>query len=432
MKIKLSPSNQGSALLLSLLIAVILLIALASYLALVSDENQAVGRAQSWNAAMPMAEAGVEEALTQLQYVGNGTNLATNGWALGSDGMYHKSRTMNSASFYGVAIQPATDPVIYSTGYISAPIKGGFIGRLVKVVAVPGSTFGRGITSKGMISLSGGAYLDSYTVTNGVYDLAPTDEAIALTDTNVAGAVSLSGSPYILGYVETGDGPTSGSGATLNTGGSAVVGDTNYVAAGGSGTNSPNVEAGHYNNNANFQFNDVAAPSFSSFFTSFTSLGSSNVAGVSGQTSYYEVSSLNTPLYINGNVTVYLTASSTKITGSSGFIQINTNSTLTLYLAGTMDIEGGGVINATGRANALTIYGLPTCTSITYGGGADFIGVVDAPEANFSFNGNERAIGAFVVNSCSVKGTGGVHWDSSLGASGNFLINNWNELSLNH
>jgi hypothetical protein len=144
------------------------------------------------------------------------------------------------------------------------------------------------------------------------------------------------------------------------------------------------------------------------------------------------VSSLNTPLYINGNVTVYLTASSTKITGSSGFIQINTNSTLTLYLAGTLALGGGGVINLNNRANALTIYGLPTCTSISYSGNANFIGVVDAPEADFTFTGNETAIGAFVVNSCSVKGTGGVHWDSSLGASGNFLINNWNEMALTH
>jgi hypothetical protein len=431
MKIKLSPANQGAALVVSLLIAVVLLICLTSYLALVSDENQAVGRAQAWNAAMPMAEAGVEEALTQLQYAGNGTNLATNGWTLESDGLYHKSRTMNSASYYAVAIQPATDPTIWSTGYVSAPIKGGYIGRLVKVQAIPGPSFGQGITSKGDISLSGGAYMDSYAVTNGVYDMVATGEAVALTDTNVAGAISLNGSPYIEGYVETGAGPMTGSGATLTTIGGGIVGDTNYIASGG-GSGSPNVEAGHYSNNANFQFTDISAPSFTSYYTSFMTLGSSNIAGVSGQTSYYQVSSLSTPLYIYGNVTMYLTAASTKITGSSGYIDITTNSTLTLYLAGAIDIEGGGVINGNGRANALTIYGLPTCTSITYGGGANFIGVVDAPEANFAFNGNESAIGAFVVNSCSVKGTGGVHWDSSLSSNGGFLINNWNEMSLNY
>lgn len=431
MKIKLSPGNQGGALVVSLLIAVILLITLTSYLALVSDENQAVGRAQAWNAAMPMAEAGVEEALSQLQYAGNGTNLATNGWTLESDGLYHKSRTINSSSYYAVAIQPATNPVIWSTGYISAPIKGGYISRLIKVQALPLPSFGEGITSKGQINFSGGAYLDGYTITNGFYDMASPVQAVALTDTNIAGAVSLGGCPYIVGYVETGDGPLTGSGATLNTGGSAVVGDTNYIATGGTGTNSPNAEAGHYSNNANFQFNDVSTPTFSSYSSGFTTLGGTNIAGVSGQTNYYDVSSIPTPLYTYGNVIIYCTAASTKITGSSGYIDITTNSTLTLYLAGTMDIGGGGVINANGRANALTIYGLPTCTEISYSGGANFVGVVDAPEADFSFTGNESAIGAFVVNSCTVKGSGGVHWDSTLGAGGRFLINNWNEMSVN-
>lgn len=432
MKIKLTPTNQGSALLLSLLVAVILLITLTSYLMLVSDENRAVGRAQAWNAAMPIAEAGVEEALTQLQYAGSGINLATNGWALGSDGNYHKSQTLNSSSYYSVAIQPATDPIIYSTGFISAPIKGGYIGRLVKVQTITGPSFGQGITSKGMISLGGGAYLDSYSVnSNGTYSLVPGGQAVALTDTNVAGAVSLNGSPYISGYVETGDGPTSGSGATLSTIGNAVVGDTNYIASGGSSA-SPNVEAGHYSNNANFQFNDVSAPSFSSYYTSFGTLGSSNIAGISGQTTCYEVSSISSGnLYIYGNVTIYCTGSpSVSITGQ-GFIDITTNSSLTLYLAGSMSVGGGGVINGPSLAKDLTIYGLPTCTSIAYKGGADFVGVVDAPEADFKFGGNERAIGAFVVNSCTVSGTGGVHWDSSLTSTGGFLVNGWNELSLN-
>lgn len=427
MKINLAPANRGSVLVISLVVCVILLISLTSYLTLVSDENRAVGRTQAWNSAMPMAEAGVEEALTQLQYAGSTINLATNGWTLGSDGMYHKSRTMNSSGYYSVAIQPAAFPVIWSTGCVVASISPGYIKRLVKVQVTPSSLFGQGITSKGTIALSGGAYLDSYSVTNGVYDMVPGDQAVALTDTNIAGAVSLSGSPYISGYVETGPGPTSGSGSTLSTGGNGIVGDTNYIASGGSG--SPNAQAGHYNNNANFQFNNVSAPTFSTYYTSFTSLGSSNIAGVWGQTNCYVVSSTPIPLYIYGNVTIYCTGS-VSITGQ-GFIDIMTNSTLTLYIAGNMSVNGGGIINGQGRANALTIYGLPTCTSIKYGGGANFVGVVDAPEADFSFNGNEAAIGAFVVNSCTVRGTGGVHWDSSLGANGGFLVNNWNEMSMN-
>ncbi|HEV2331028.1 MAG TPA: collagen-binding domain-containing protein [Verrucomicrobiae bacterium] len=426
MKIKLSPSNQGSALLLSLLIAVILLIALTSYPALVSDENQAVGRAQSWNAPMPMAEAGIEEALTQLKYAGNGTNLATNGWTLESDGLYHKSRTLSSAGYYAVAIQPATHPVIWSTGYVSTPISGGYISRLVKVQALPGPSFGKGVTAKGTISFTGNAYMDSYNVTNGVYDTGdPASTGVVLTDTNVAGAISLSGSPscHITGTVDTG----AGSG-TIITGANNPVGSSNFVASGGSGA-SPNVQSGYYNNNANYQFNDVAVPSFSSYYTSFTTLGSSNIAGVSGQTTYYEVSSISQSLTVYGNVTIYVTGS-ISLAGLSD-IEIATNRTLTLYVAGSVSIAGNGVVNDTGLAKALTVYGLPTCTSFSYHGNANFVGVIDAPEANFSLTGNAAAIGAFVVNSFSAVGNGGVHWDTSLASTGAFLTSNWNEVSLN-
>jgi hypothetical protein len=429
MKIKLSPANQGAALVVSLLIAVVLLICLTSYLALVSDENQAVGRAQAWNAAMPMAEAGVEEALTQLQYAGNGTNLATNGWALESDGLYHKSRTLNSSSYYAVAIQPATDPTIWSTGYVSAPIEGGYIGRLIKVQALPGPSFGKGVTAKGTISFSGNAYMDSYDVTNGVYDTGdPVSTGVILTDTNVAGAITLSGSPscHITGTVDTGVGS-----GTLVTGANNPVGSSTFVATGGSGA-SPDVQSGYYNNNANYQFNDVSAPSFSSYYTSFTTVGSSNIAGVSGQTSYYIVSSISSSLTIYGNVTIYVTSTGSAISlAGQSDIEIATNSSLTLYVAGSVSIAGNGVVNDTGLAKALTIFGLPTCTSFSYHGNANFVGVIDAPEADFSLTGNAAAIGAFVVNSFSAVGNGGVHWDTSLGANGGFLINNWNEMSLN-
>ena len=426
MKINLAPANRGSILVIALVVGVILLITLTSYLTLVSDENRAVGRAQAWNAAMPMAEAGVEEALTQLQYAGSVNNLATNGWTLGSDGMYHKTRTFSGSGYYGVAIQPSMVPVIWSTGYVLVPVSGTYIGRAVKVATVSAPSFGQGITSKGTITLSGGASLDSYTVTNGVYDMVPGDEAVALTDTNIAGAVSLSGGPSIAGYVETGAGPTSGSGATLSTGGSAIVGDSNYIATVKSG-----VEAGHYSNNANFQFNDVAVPSLTNYYTAFSMTNSVEVAGVPGKTTCYEVPTISQSLMIYGNVTIYVTSigSAINITGQ-GDIDITPNSTLTLYVAGSISLNGGGVINGQNRANALTIYGLPTCTSISYGGGANFIGVVDAPESDFSFNGNEAAIGAFVVNSCTVKGAGGVHWDTSLGSGGSFVVNNWNEMSM--
>ena len=428
MKIDLAPSNKGSVLVIALVVSVILLITLTGYLTLVSDENRAVGRAQAWNAAMPMAEAGVEEALTQLQYAGT-NNLSTNGWTVRSDGMYHKTRSLRASGSYSVAIQPVSPPVIWSTGYVAAADSSAQISRLIKVTAVPAPSFGNGITAKGSIQISSGT-LASYTVTNGVYDTVPGASFVALTDTNFPGAINLS-SGDIYGYADTGPGPTN----SISTSGSGAVGDSNYIA-----TVAKGVEAGHYNDNANFQFNDVSAPSFSTYYTSFTMLGNTNIAGVPGQTTYYEVSTISSsdntkPLIIYGNVTIYVTSTSgnqaVNISGS-GFIDITTNSSLTLYTAGGLTVSGGGLVNGTGLAKNLTVYGLPTCTSITYSGSANFVGVVDAPEANFTFSGGENAIGAFVLNSVNVSGGSGVYYDTSLGAGDRFVVNNWNEMSVSH
>ena len=79
MKIKTNKQPQGSALLVTMLTAFIVGMALASYLTLVSNQSISVLRSQAWNSAIPITEAGIEEALTQIQYHGI-TNLSADGW----------------------------------------------------------------------------------------------------------------------------------------------------------------------------------------------------------------------------------------------------------------------------------------------------------------------------------------------------------------
>ena len=61
-----TPDIHGSALLASLIMTAILSMALASYLSLSQKQSVSVARSQAWNAAIPVAESGVEEALAQL------------------------------------------------------------------------------------------------------------------------------------------------------------------------------------------------------------------------------------------------------------------------------------------------------------------------------------------------------------------------------
>ncbi|MEW6306315.1 MAG: hypothetical protein AB1705_22850, partial [Verrucomicrobiota bacterium] len=97
MKIRYS-SEQGSTVIMCLIIASIMGMVLASYLSLVSAQNLSVTRSQTWNSVVPVAEAGAEEALTHLYHNGP-SNLFLCGWiTAGSD--YYKWRQVGDGWAY--------------------------------------------------------------------------------------------------------------------------------------------------------------------------------------------------------------------------------------------------------------------------------------------------------------------------------------------
>src|SRR5437667_5583067 len=84
------PDIHGSALLASLIAITILSMILASYLAMSQRQSVSVARCQAWNAAIAVAEGGVEEAMAQLKRGGGPgeLNRAANGWGNKSGGKY--------------------------------------------------------------------------------------------------------------------------------------------------------------------------------------------------------------------------------------------------------------------------------------------------------------------------------------------------------
>lgn len=280
--------------------------------------------------------------------------------------------------------------------------------RFYQFVPLPAPPYRGALFAKGNISLSGGAFLNSYNSSVGSY--GPTNvaaNAAAVTDSTNAGAISVGGGCHIAGYAVTGPG------GTCKVAGSGSVGDTNWIAS------QTGVEPGHFLNDANLQLNDVSVPPFGSYFTNFTTMGNTDVAGLPGMTTAYKVSSINEPagkcLVVKGNVYIYCTqtGNNSVIISSTGYIQITPGSSLTLYLAGNFSNSGGGIVNENGLASFCQIYGLPGCTSFAYAGGSDFIGIVDAPEADLTLAGSESAFGIFLANSISLNGVA-VHYDEAL------------------
>jgi hypothetical protein len=243
MKLRIS-REQGSTLLVTLSLAIVLGTALASYLKLVEYQNKSVVRSQFWNASIPAAEAGIEEALTHLNYIGD-FNRATNGWAL-QDGLYKISRTMGD-SRYEVSIDSASQPAITAKGYVREPISGTEIKRTVLVQTTKFGSAMRGIVAKQFITMNGNSKIDSYDSENPSYNTSGRYDPAKAHDLGFAGAVAGNVNANGTGiYGSVGTGP---SGTVTGN-----VGDAAWLAS------HTGVQSGHYANDLNINFLDATVP----------------------------------------------------------------------------------------------------------------------------------------------------------------------------
>ena len=439
--------------LVTLLTAWVIGISLVSYLTLVANQNRSSFHSLTWNTCVPVMEAGIEEALTQIHYYGF-TNLLFNGWTIGIDLRYHKKRSVGAdGSYYEVTIQPVDPPVIVSTGYAAAPANTGkpmggssafgmimgavsgslspsapaILSRMARVTTKKQSAGAGGLIAKGAIQFDGSSYLDSFDSsdsnysTNGIYDPAKRkDKAMALTNSKTPGAIKLASATI---YGSTTTGPR---GSVIIAG--ATVGDAAWVAG------QTGLQPGHFENDANVQFDDVPEPfSFASGLTPLDGVvGGTNYAFVvdGGIQQNYNLPSATVddthPMIVVGNTTLYIKGD-LRIVGN-GYIYLEPGASLRLYVGGLADLGGAGIINGTSRAKNLSIYGLNTCTSVDYTGTSAFIGTVYAPYAAFTFSGAAGGFGAFSANSITISSGAHIAFDESLNAQGEYVVASWNEL----
>jgi len=406
--------HHGSVLLVALLTAWVIGIALVSYLTMIANQNRSTYRSLTWNMCIPVLEAGVEEALTQIHYAAITANFGANQWTYNAiDGRYHKTRVLTNSegSYYDVSIQPIDPrgdphgPVIFSTGYVPAPADTGaplggetafgmilgvgslsqptrFVSRTVRVTTVRRD--GAAIKAQGPISATGGSYVDSFDSSNpnysdpgGAYNPSKRKaNAKVLTDFNGPNAIVIGGTIY--GSVTTGPG-----GEVIANSGS--VGDLGYAGS------QSGIQSGHRTDDANVQFDDVAPPFvYGSGMTPVPGLGLDGLpyTWVLGSGNYQMGSvtvSGGRVLYVLGNATLYVNGNFS--TSGSGYVYIAPGASLKLYVAGTASFSGSGIVNGAGRARYLSIYGLNTSSSFAYSGSSSFIGKVYAPHASLKFTG---------------------------------------------
>jgi hypothetical protein len=127
----------------------------------------------------------------------------------------------------------------------------------------------------------------------------------------------------------------------------------------------------------------------------------------------------NESMYISGTATVYVTGNFAM--GNTSSIVISAGASLKLYIgssSGAAVYASLGMVNTLGNANSFQLYGLPTLTSLAWGGNTAYLGTVYAPKASLTLGaGGSTALdfqGAVSVQSISMNGHFNFHFDESL------------------
>jgi hypothetical protein len=383
--------EAGNTLVVVMMIAGIVLLALGSYLTLSSQENRTVKRSLCWNAALPMAEAGIEEALSQLKQ--NTTNFEADGWTTN----HIKQRPLTNGYYIvNFSGRSGGTVTIISTGLVHF-VDNIYISRTVRVLALTSKDFKFPGLMASTISLSGDLQADSYdssdplACTAGFYDPAKAGDQVLIASTG--SGFNMGGNSHVKGYVATGTG-------TVGCSGSASVGDKNYNAKG--------IQPGHFTNNFTMSTPSVVVP--------YDSADAPETNMVNG-TSYdyvleggdYMAANLNSSVY--GGTMLVTESSTLYVTGTINLTRIAfaPGVRLDLYVGGPTISFAPVVVGAT--APQFTVFALPSCSSFSLNNGTIFTGLIYAPDTALAANGHAQISGAIVGKTFSCNGTFDFHYD---------------------
>jgi hypothetical protein len=403
----------GSVLLITMVFVLIVAAIMISYLTLVQSSDQTVARAQQWNAALAVAEAGIEEGMAVVNQVPiTNTNM---GFTISS-----LSHNLNGGTYY----VNGSGNIITSTGIVSAPITGDPIARIVQVNAQRQGLFSKGMISMTFITMNGNDIAtDSYNSTNN--------------------AQSNNGAWN--GYVGT-NGDVAAVNGIVNIGNHTIDGNL-YLGPNSSFTGG-NVLGTTYTD-WNSQFPDASLPTtdangnaLPSTWPDAPGTSSSHTITNNGYYTIRDTGDITVAAGVTATLDVQVFSydlSKTTITIMGG----TTNAgTIVMYQeAGNVTLGGsssGGAYNnppaiPSNRPRNFTYFGLKDVTSVTLGGATDFVGVIYAPEADVKLNGGGSGvnfIGSIVMKSVTMNGHYNFHYDESLKSYfyGYYVVGSWAEL----
>jgi len=411
--------NQGSILFVALIISIVIGMSMAGYLTVIAGQQRSVMRSQKWNAALDLAEAGIEEGLAQANASPN--DFSVNSWGVNNGTNYGPVIRSLSGGTYGVCIKGSNTPTIYATGCITAPLTSTVMTRTIRVTTQVLPLFNVALGAVGNINMNGNSMA---------------------TDSWNSHSTNLSNNGVYTSTKISTNGDVASQQGIVNIGNHTIDGNL-YLGPTATYTSSTNLILGDLDKNYNVNFPDARLPASAATAINPTVNAGTNYLNSNGQT--YFVNNDNKPIVVPAGITVTLIVyaqsfNPTSITLGGG---MTNPATLIVYDAptspgGSVTLGGnnvGGAISAT-PVNFI-FYGLPNLSTINFHGTSDFIGAIYAPEADLTLGGGgngNNLMGAAICKTVTLNGHYDVHYDEALanwGPAKSFTANSWQELNNN-
>lgn len=454
-------SERGSLLIVAMLLCAIIGISLVSYINVGRSALKTSNRSLYNNAAMNLAENGLEEAMYSInKLVANSSySFSDDGWTpVGTDDMKRKwtgtafdQNATGEVRVYIYNYTGAAAPNIVARALVtvkgdsnSAPVE-----KWVRVQLRKTSKFANGLVAKQTINFNGSPQIDSWNSDpdNNSATAPVTYSAATKNDAGSVGSISVGVNAVLVdnadiwGYVGTG-------------GSAPQVGSTGTI--GPFGTPTGTTVASHVTTDFSASFDNVSAPSTYSYANagalSTSTVLPDDIAGatLAADGKYYiscsSIGGSNKVFTVAAGKKVVLKVTDTTgncvdIKGGSGGINLSTGAALEIYAAGDINIGGQGAMNGgttaatMGQPVNLQIYGTKTSgtQNISVKGNGVFSGVLYAPFGSVTLDGSVQTFGSVVANDITLNGSSAqFHYDESLGNFGGnnpFRVTRWDELN---
>jgi hypothetical protein len=421
-------------LIVALLVAAIIAIALGSYLSLNLASSRHARRTFNGYAALNLAEAGAEEAVSAFNRNTSGDATAWSTWNTNAAAAWQKFSGFdfggNTSGWVKVYVDnyqagPSARPKVIAQSSLGAGTETP-VTRMVEVTLRRRAYFANGIVAKDSVVFSGSnPGVDSW---NSDPDNDAATAPVPYTsgvrrDRGTIGSQEVAVNQAVVwGYVTTG-------------GTAPQVGHNGRIRGFGTPANVP-VDPARVSGDFNATFPTETAPADG---TPLAAVGAT--LGTLGTKTKWRLASLvlsgNQTLTILGDVTLILTGGggvdALSLTGNASLL-IPPGSKLTIYVEGDVKLAGNGLGNDNVQPISCQIWGTNTSVSgqdIQIAGNGALKCVIYAPAAAVKVNGNGDVMGAIVAQSITFVGNAFFHYDESLAtreANEPFTISKWREL----